>query len=77
MPFSEYCYPLLKFSSENNFEYKYQPWPAAVGGNSRMMDFVLEAWVSSSIERAKAGWMLGAGKRWKPGEKTETIVCGL
>jgi monoamine oxidase len=28
-----------------------------------MMDFILEAWVSTSIERAKAGWMLGAGKR--------------
>jgi len=26
-----------------------------------MMDFILEAWVSSSIERARAGWMLGAG----------------
>ena len=24
-----------------------------------MMDFVLEAWVSSNIERAKARWMLG------------------
>jgi len=32
--FSEYCYPLLKFSSENNFVYKYQPWPAAAGGTA-------------------------------------------
>jgi thioester reductase-like protein len=32
VPFSEYCYPLLKFSRENDFAYKYQPWPAAVGG---------------------------------------------
>jgi len=30
--FSDYCYPLLKFSRENNFAYKYQPWPAAAGG---------------------------------------------
>ena len=27
-----------------------------------MMDFVLEAWVSSNIERAKTRWMLGGGQ---------------
>jgi len=32
--FSEYCYPLLKFSSANDFAYKYQPWPRAVGGTA-------------------------------------------
>jgi thioester reductase-like protein len=32
--FSEYCYPLLKFSSENNFEYRYRPWPATAGGTA-------------------------------------------
>src|SRR5258708_21103544 len=42
----------------------------------RMMDFILEAWVSSSIERAKAGWMLGAGKRWKPGDKLKLLFAG-
>ncbi len=26
-PFSQYCYPLLKFSRENHFSYSYQPWP--------------------------------------------------
>lgn len=26
-PFSEYCYPLLRFSRENNFAYKYKDWP--------------------------------------------------
>ena len=41
-----------------------------------MMDFILEAWVSSSIERAKAGWMLGGGKRWKPGEKLKLLFAG-
>jgi len=34
VPFSEYSYPLLKFSRENNFQYRYQPWPAAVGGSA-------------------------------------------
>jgi thioester reductase-like protein len=28
-PFSEYSYPLLRFSSENHFSYRYQEWPAA------------------------------------------------
>jgi polysaccharide pyruvyl transferase WcaK-like protein len=41
-----------------------------------MMDFILEAWVSASIERAKAGWMLGAGQRWKPGEKLKLLFAG-
>lgn len=26
-PFSCYCFPLLKFSRQNNFSYPYQPWP--------------------------------------------------
>jgi len=27
-PFSQYCYPLLRFSRENNFSYKYRDWPS-------------------------------------------------
>jgi thioester reductase-like protein len=34
VPFSEYSYPLLKFSVENNFAYRYQPWPARAGGTA-------------------------------------------
>lgn len=41
-----------------------------------MMDFILEAWVSSSIERAKGGWMLGRRKRWQPGEKLKLLFAG-
>ena len=41
-----------------------------------MMDLVLEAWVSSSIERAKTRWMLGAGKSWQPGEKLKLLFAG-
>lgn len=26
-PFSSYCFPLLKFSRENDFSYPYKPWP--------------------------------------------------
>jgi thioester reductase-like protein len=34
VPFSQYSFPLLQFSRENNFEYKYKPWPAAAGGTA-------------------------------------------
>jgi thioester reductase-like protein len=34
VPFSQYSFPLLKFSRENNFGYQYQPWPAARGGSA-------------------------------------------
>jgi thioester reductase-like protein len=34
VPFSQYSYPLLKFSRENRFAYPYQPWPAAAGGTA-------------------------------------------
>jgi thioester reductase-like protein len=33
IPFSEYCYPLLKFSRENKFEYRYKPWPVVAKGS--------------------------------------------
>ncbi|MBV9343108.1 MAG: SDR family oxidoreductase [Acidobacteria bacterium] len=34
VPFSQYSYPLLKFSREANFSYPYRPWPAKVGGSA-------------------------------------------
>src|SRR5215813_1159338 len=41
-----------------------------------MMDFILEAWVSANIERAKARWMLGGNKPWQPGEKLKLLFAG-
>src|SRR5690348_9288643 len=41
-----------------------------------MMDLVLEAWVSSSIEAAKLGWMMGKGKSGQPGEKRRLLFAG-
>jgi polysaccharide pyruvyl transferase WcaK-like protein len=41
-----------------------------------MMDFILEAWVSGNIERAKARWMLGSGNTWQPGEKLKLLFAG-
>jgi thioester reductase-like protein len=34
VPFSQYSFPLLKFSREHNFQYHYQPWPASAGGTA-------------------------------------------
>jgi thioester reductase-like protein len=33
-PFSQYCFPLLKFSRENNFLYKYRDWPPATSARN-------------------------------------------
>ena len=41
-----------------------------------MMDFVLEAWVSSLIEMSKTRSMLGKGKPWQPGEKLKLLFAG-
>ncbi len=41
-----------------------------------MMDLILEAWVSSSVERSRASWMLGAGKPWQPGDKLKLLFAG-
>ncbi len=35
VPFSEYSYPLLRFSTENRFRYNYRDWPQAVEGGVR------------------------------------------
>jgi hypothetical protein len=36
VPFSQYSFPLLRFSRQNNFTYPYQEWPAATkaGGSA-------------------------------------------
>ena len=34
VPFSEYSYPLLRFSQENRFRYNYREWPEVVGGGA-------------------------------------------
>lgn len=41
-----------------------------------MMDLVLQAWVSGSIELSKLKWMLGGGESWKPGEKLKLLFAG-
>src|SRR6202165_4314852 len=41
-----------------------------------MLELVLEAWVSSCIEAAKLGWMMGKGKSWRPGEKLKLLFAG-
>jgi hypothetical protein len=40
------------------------------------MDLALEAWVSGLIELSKFKWMLGAGRRWQPGDKLKLFFTG-
>jgi polysaccharide pyruvyl transferase WcaK-like protein len=41
-----------------------------------MTDFLLVAWVSIFVELTRLQWMLGAGKRWTPGEKLKLLFAG-
>jgi len=41
-----------------------------------MMDFMLQAWVGSTIQRKKISWMLGKGERWSPGKKLKLLFAG-
>jgi polysaccharide pyruvyl transferase WcaK-like protein len=41
-----------------------------------MMDFVLEAWVSSIIESKRVAWMMGSGSNWQPGERLKLLFAG-
>jgi polysaccharide pyruvyl transferase WcaK-like protein len=41
-----------------------------------MMDFLLEAWVSSLIELTHVFWVLGAGEPWQPGEELKLLFAG-
>jgi polysaccharide pyruvyl transferase WcaK-like protein len=41
-----------------------------------MMDYILEAWVSANVERAKAAYILGKGERWQPGKKLKLLFAG-
>src|ERR1019366_7305358 len=41
-----------------------------------MMDFVLEAWVSSIIEGKKMQWMMGKREPWQPGERLKLLFAG-
>jgi polysaccharide pyruvyl transferase WcaK-like protein len=41
-----------------------------------MMDFVIETWMSALVEASKVEWVLGRGRRWKPGEKLDLLFTG-
>lgn len=41
-----------------------------------MMDLLLEAWVSASIEKSKVAWMLGRGRPWQRGDKLKLLFAG-
>ncbi|MGB8523320.1 MAG: SDR family oxidoreductase [Candidatus Acidiferrales bacterium] len=37
-PFSQYCFPLLKFSRDNNFLYKYRDWPVTTSSQNTPLE---------------------------------------
>ncbi len=39
------------------------------------MDFVLGAWTSALVKRAHGMWMLGAGRRWQPGQPLKLLLA--
>ena len=41
-----------------------------------MMDFLLEAWVSSIIEKTKVRWMLGENRAWDPSQQLKLLFAG-
>jgi polysaccharide pyruvyl transferase WcaK-like protein len=41
-----------------------------------MMDLMLQAWVSSIIDRKKVSWVLGKGERWQSGKKLKLLFAG-
>ncbi len=41
-----------------------------------MIDLMLEAWVSSSIEMSRLRWMLGGGNTWRKGDKLKLLFAG-
>src|SRR6266478_2260133 len=47
-----------------------------LGRLSRMIDLMLEAWVSSSIEMTRLRWMLGGGNSWRKGERLKLLFAG-
>jgi len=75
VPFSQYSFPLLKFSREaiSPINFRSGLWR---GGLSRMMDFVLEAWISGLIESSKAAGF-SARQALAAGGKTEASVRRL
>jgi len=51
-PFSKYCYGLLRFSRENNFQYRYQDWPGDAAQPSMNAEEAAAARTGSRNSRA-------------------------
>jgi long-chain acyl-CoA synthetase len=50
-PFSQYCYPLLHFSRDNHFIYKYRDWPAESTAKSQPAAAALQSGVAQDSRR--------------------------
>ena len=83
-PFSEYCFPLLRYSRETHFVYKYRDWPIRLRHQPpitcRRMP-VHDGFHSRSLgERADRAEQIrvdaGRGTPWKPGTKLKLLFAG-
>src|SRR5271170_2029280 len=50
-PFSQYCFPLLRFSRENHFLYRYRDWPAEGTAKSQPAAAALQSGVAQDSRR--------------------------
>ena len=41
-----------------------------------MTDVLLEMWVAALIKRTRLAWMLGGGRKWRPGEPLKLLFAG-
>ena len=76
VPFSQYSYPLAQVQPRDQLHLSLPGLAGAGWRFRRMMDLILEAWVSASIETPELAWMLGKGKPWQPGEKLKLLFAG-
>ena len=76
VPFSQYSYPLLKFSQETHFTYPYRDWPPPKL-EARPHDGSGSGSLGQQQHRSRqAGLDDGQGQSWRPGEKLKLLFAG-
>ena len=79
VPFSQYSYPLLKFSREDQLHLSLPAigrLPRKPEGPPHDGSGPGSLGQQQHREAAKLGWMMGKGKPWQPGEKLKLLFAG-
>ena len=77
VPFSQYSYPAVEVQPGYEFHLSLSGLAGRGGRVRGMMDFMLEAWVSShhrELESWAGCW--ARARRWQPGEKLKLLFAG-